>query len=134
MIWLTVVDACRSSGAETYFVTANSSDFGKDGSLSPELVQDLGDQLGKHADLLRYCADIPVLMEQLGIEHVRPPDDGIIAGPAQVRKAVEEALADSQTFFEFMLATEIELSGFSQLVPARRAVVTLTGCGATAVL
>jgi PIN domain len=58
-IWLTAVDACRASGVETHFVTANSSDFGKEGSLRPELAQDLDDHLGKDAAKFRYCSEIP---------------------------------------------------------------------------
>jgi PIN domain len=103
VVWLTVVDACRAvADAATYFVTANSSDFGKDGSLWPELLRDFDDQLGQNAGLFHYCADIPMLMGQLGIERVRPPDDDSIGHAEPVCTAVEAALADTTAFIEFL--------------------------------
>jgi hypothetical protein len=102
-IWLTIVDACRHSGAETYFVTKNSGDFGKDGSLRPELAQDLDERLGPNAHLFRYCTDIPDLMSHLGIEQVQAPDDDSIGSAAPVRTAIERLLADeADVFFEIV--------------------------------
>lgn len=101
-VWLTAVDACRTSGAKTYFVTANSSDFGNEGSLRPELVQDLDDRLGDNANLFHYCPDIPTLMSELGIENARRPEDSSIGSAVPVRMAIEAALTDNQVFFEFM--------------------------------
>jgi hypothetical protein len=70
--------------------------------LWPELAQDVDDQLGQKAHLFHYCTDIPMLMDQLGIEHVEPPDDGTIGSAAPVREAVEAALTDASAFFEFI--------------------------------
>jgi hypothetical protein len=101
-VWLTVVDACQADGGETYFVTANSSDFGKEGSLRPELAKDLDDRLGQKAHLLRYCPDIPTLMGELGIAKARPPEDDSIGSATAVRMAIQAALTDGDVFFEFM--------------------------------
>lgn len=100
-IWLTTLDACLSSREETYFVTTNSSDFGRGGSLRPELAQELHDRLGQDA-LFHYCSDIPDLMSQLGIEAVSPPADDMIGSADAVQAAVETALADDQVDFEFI--------------------------------
>jgi hypothetical protein len=97
-VWLTTVDACHTSGVKMYFVT----DFGNEGSLRPELVQDLDDRLGDDADLFHYCPDIPTLMSELGIENARPPEDSSIGSATPVRVAIEAALTDDQVFFEFM--------------------------------
>ncbi len=102
VIWLTILDACKASDIENYFVTANGADFGKEGSLWPELVQDLHDELGQKAGLFHYCADIPMLMDQLSIERVPPPDDATIGSAAPVRTAVEAAVTEGQAWFEFM--------------------------------
>ena len=104
VVWLTALDACHTSGAKTYFVTANSSDFGNEGSLRPELVQDLNDRLGGNAHLFHYCPDIPTLMRELGIENARPPEDSGIGSATPVRMAIEAALTDGEVFFEFMQA------------------------------
>jgi hypothetical protein len=101
-VWLTAVDACQASGVKTYFVTKNSSDFGDDGSLRAELVQDLDDLLGENAHLFCYCTDIPTLMGELGIENARRPDDSSIGSAAPVRMAIEAALTHDQVFLEFM--------------------------------
>lgn len=101
-IWLTVLDACQSSREATYFVTENSSDFGRNGSLRPELAKEADDRLGHDADLLRYCPGIPALMSQLGIENAQPPDDGTISSAGQVLAAIETALAGDDVPFEFM--------------------------------
>ena len=102
-IWLTTLDACLGSRVETYFVTTNSSDFGKGGSLRPELAQELNDRLGQDA-LFCYCSGISDLMSQLGIEAVPPPADDMIGSADAVQAAVETALTDDQVDFEFVAA------------------------------
>jgi PIN domain len=102
VVWLTVLDACSASAVETHFVTANSSDFGKNASLRPDLIQDLDEHLGKDAARFRYHSDIQMLMNHLGIEHVQAPDSGSIGQASPVRKAVEAALNEGQAFFEFI--------------------------------
>jgi hypothetical protein len=102
VVWLTVVDACRVRGVKTYFVSGNSADFGGDGSLRPELVQDLADLLGANAHLFHYCTDIPDLMGKLEVQTVRPPADSSIGSATPVQMAIEAALTDNQAFFEFI--------------------------------
>ena len=103
-VWLTVLDACADSQKEAYFVTGNSSDFGKGGALRPELAQEARERLGQDADLLHYCPDIAVLMRQLGIASAQPPGEDEIAAAGQVTAAVEAALADDDVPFELMSA------------------------------
>ena len=104
VVWLTILDACRVRGVETYFVSGNSSDFGRDGLLRQELVQDLTDLLGANAHLFHYCNDIPDLMGTLGVQTVQAPADSSIGSAIPVRMAIEAALTDNQAFFEFMSA------------------------------
>jgi hypothetical protein len=103
-VWLTVLDACASSRQVAYFVTGNSSDFGKDSVLRAELAQEARARLGQDADLLRYCSDIPDLMGQLGTASAQPPGEEEIGAAGQVAAAVEAALADDDVPFEFMSA------------------------------
>ena len=103
-IWLTVIDACRLRGAETYFVTDNSSDFGK-GALLPELIVDLNDRLGADAHLFHYCPNIPALMSELGIENVDYPEAKAIGSASAVLKAIAAGLTDEgPAIFEFVQA------------------------------
>lgn len=104
VIWLTALDACRTGRTETYFVTENSTDFGKDGSLWPELAHDLDQHLGQDVGLFHYCPNIADLMTQLAVDRVQGPDSDSISGAASVRAAVEVALTDGEAFMELASA------------------------------
>jgi PIN domain len=112
VIWLTILDACQSSRQETYFVSRNSSDFGKDGSLRPELARELHDRLGQDAHLLQYCADVPMLMSRLGIENVPAPDAAAIGSAHSVLEAVGTALSGDDVPFEFLSGASYSVLNF----------------------
>ena len=104
VVWLTVLDACARSREEAYFVTGNTSDFGKDGVLRAELAQEARERLGEDVGLLRYCPGIPALMSQLGTVSAQPPGEEEIGAAGQVTAAVEAALATDDVPFELMSA------------------------------
>jgi hypothetical protein len=104
VVWLTVLDACAGSREEAYFVTGNSSDFGKGGVLREELAQEVRERLGEDAGLLRYCPGIPALMSQLGTVSAQPPGEEEIGAAGQVTAAVEAALAADDVPFDLMSA------------------------------
>ena len=98
----TVLDACKASGGEMHFVTANSSDFGKQGLLRLELIEELEGHLGKDTSRFRYHGNIQPLLDHLGIEHGRTPDNDSIGQADPVRKAIEAVLDEGQAYFEFI--------------------------------
>lgn len=102
-VWLTVLGACAASTQQAYFVSNNSSDFGKGGALRPELAQEAREWLGARADMLTYCPDIAALMSHLGTAVARAPGADKIASSDLVTVAVAAALADDDAQFELML-------------------------------
>lgn len=104
VVWLTVLDACADSRKEAYFVTSNSSDFGKDGVLRAELAKEAQERLGQEGGLLRYCPGIADLMNQLGTVSAQPPGEEEIGAADQVTAAVEAVLAADDVPFELMSA------------------------------
>jgi hypothetical protein len=101
-VWLAVLDACVASPAQCYFVSANSSDFGRGGGLRPELDQEASRRLGSQSGLLTYCPDIPALMGHLGTAGAQVPDESVIAAASLVLGAVAAALSEDSAQFELM--------------------------------
>jgi hypothetical protein len=101
-VWLAVLDACAASTGQAYFVSDNSSDFGRGGALRPELDQEAQERLGARASMLTYCPDIPALMRRLGTAAAHAPGPDAIASATLVTAAVAAALADDGAQFELM--------------------------------
>jgi PIN domain len=101
-VWLAVLDACAASTGQAYFVSDNSSDFGRRGALRPELAHEAQQRLGTRANMLTYCSDIPALMSHLGTAGAQVPSQDEIAGASLVTAAVTAALAEDSAQFELM--------------------------------
>jgi hypothetical protein len=101
-VWLAVLDACVVSRQQAYFVSDNSSDFGRGGTLRPELAREARGRLGAHAGMLTYCPDIPALMSHLGTAGAQAPGQDEIASASLVTAAVTAALAEDSAQFELM--------------------------------
>ena len=101
-VWLAVLDACAASTGQAYFVSDNSSDFGRGGALRPELAHEAQQRLGAQAGKLTYCPDIPALMSHLGTAGAQVPSQNEIAGASLVTAAVAAALAEDGAQFELM--------------------------------
>jgi hypothetical protein len=101
-VWLAVLDACAASTGRAYFVSANSSDFGKGDVLRPELAHEAQQKLGAQVGMLTYCPDIPALMSHLGTTSAQIPGQDEIAGASLVTAAVTAALAEDSAQFELM--------------------------------
>ena len=101
-VWLAVLDACAASTGQAYFVSDNSSDFGRGGALRPELDQEARGRLGAQAGMLTYCPDIPALMSHLGTAGAQVPGQDEIAAASPVTAAVAAALAEDSAQFELM--------------------------------
>ena len=98
----------------------------RDGKGHGELAR-IGGQLGVHPEALRSW------VKQAEIDGGERP--GTTSGDKQRIAELEREVRELRRANEILkAATGVELSGFSQLVPARRVVVTAAAGGATAVL
>jgi hypothetical protein len=111
-IWLTAVDACRESGDETFFVSADKAAFGE--ALKPELTGDLDAALGGRAGAFHYCCGVDALLSELGTSSMQTPGREQIASSAAVRRAVTLALAEPPTIFD--LAEEAAIATASSVI------------------
>ncbi|NAS22515.1 DUF4935 domain-containing protein [Herbidospora sp. NEAU-GS84] len=100
-IWLTAIDAARSSDDPVYFVSMDKKAFGAN-SLFPELQQDLRDYLGDGATSFHYCCGIESLLKEFAQQHDRVPTRNAIGAAEPVRQALRRVLTGSEAFFQLI--------------------------------
>ncbi|MEV4374840.1 PIN domain-containing protein [Nonomuraea sp. NPDC049637] len=96
-IWLTAVEALRTSEETIHFVSTDKRAFG-DGTLLNDLAADLGEA----ADRFVYCCGVEVLLDKLAKRHTAKIGQNEIESSAVVLDVVRTASMGSQFFFSIL--------------------------------
>jgi len=114
-VWLTAVIACRDTGEETYFVSADNPAFGAE-ILRPELADELSATLGEHVGRFHFCAGFEGLLGQFATRLEQAPGRTEIARADPVRQAVRAALAAPALSYQLAVGAGLT-GGFNQSMP-----------------
>jgi hypothetical protein len=96
VIWLTALDVHREGDSRTYFVSANTKDFGR-GGLIPELRA----EVVRESDFV-YCESLQALLDHLAARVSPPLRLSELRASEVVTRAITRNLTGSSWFFEIL--------------------------------